>query len=170
MRRHHRPHPDDCYYGTTRPALRTATARGHALRLSIILGLTAVLILSVLVVSSRAQTVDPYDVLEQYADAMGGMDRLRESAWMRTKGTLEVAGLTGTIDRHRTIGDLSICVIDDKIIVTDRTRYGQGAYARLRRSKQHTSSIRDFCIPSSCLSDRDRLGTSITNADSNGGS
>ena len=116
MRRHHRPHSDETCHRAPRSTVR-ADVREHALRLSLILGLTAVLLLSALVVSSRAQTVDPYDILEQYADAMGGMDRLQSAVWMRTLATLEVAGLTGTVQTWQGPGRLQRQELDLGVFV-----------------------------------------------------
>ncbi len=124
MRRHHRSYPhrssrsDDSYYHRApRSDERTSDVRGHALRLSLILALTVVLILSILVVSSRAQMVDPYDILERYADAIGGMDMLRASGWMRTVGTFEVAGLTGTVATWQGPGRLNRQELDLGVFV-----------------------------------------------------
>ncbi len=99
MRGYHRPHPDERYYEAPCSTVRSESVRGHALRLSLILGLTAVLILSAMVVSSRAQTANPYDILEQHAQALGGLDALRANASFRMKATLDVAGLTGVVER-----------------------------------------------------------------------
>jgi len=107
MRRHHRPCGAEGRHESAYSAASSVSYYGYALRLAIILGLTVALLLGALVVTSRAQAVNPYDVLEQYADAIGGMERLKASAWTHTKSVLEFGGLTGTVETWQGPGRLN---------------------------------------------------------------
>ncbi len=111
-RHHHRPHPDDIYCGSASVEARRAPVREHARRLALLVGLTALFLLVALVVSSRADGVDPHSILEQHADALGGMDRLTARESVRMKGTLTVAGLTGTVETWQGSGRMQRQEVD----------------------------------------------------------
>ncbi len=88
------------------PRVRTAAraAVPHAVGLALLLGATAILILTALAVSARAETADPYDILDRHVEALGGMDALRANASFHMEGTLEVAGLSGSVERWQGAG------------------------------------------------------------------
>jgi len=67
------------------------------------------------VARAAADIVDPYEVLERYHEALGGLDRVKAEEALHFEATLSVAGLEGTIshwevrpDRSRTYVDLVV--------------------------------------------------------------
>ncbi len=67
------------------------------------------------VARAAADIVDPYEVLERYHEALGGLDRVKAEETLHFEATLSVAGLEGTIshwevrpDRSRTYVDLVV--------------------------------------------------------------
>ena len=104
MRGHRRVYRDDGQSKPARSTVGSARLRESAVESALILGMTAALVLAVLVVSSRADTVDPYDILDRHIEALGGMERLSAHESVRTKGTLDIAGLTGTVERWQGLG------------------------------------------------------------------
>ena len=67
------------------------------------------------VARAAADLVDPYEVLERYHEALGGLDRVKAEETLHFEATLSLAGLEGTIshwearpDRSRTYVDLMV--------------------------------------------------------------
>jgi len=122
MRRHcHRVHADDGSRGRVTPvgpvAAEAASVRHHALWLSLLVGLTAILLLAAFVLTARAENVDPYEILQRYVESIGGLERASAHAWMRTRGTLEIANLSGTVETWQGPGRLQRQEVDLGVFV-----------------------------------------------------
>jgi predicted aspartyl protease len=87
-------------------------------------GLVAVLSL---VVSASADTnlVDPYEVLNNYFNASGGLDRLMAERTSYVEATLEVAGLTGTLKAWTQKPDKNWAEVDLKVLKITQGDNGQ---------------------------------------------
>ncbi|MCD4690460.1 hypothetical protein K8S17_03275, partial [bacterium] len=94
-------------HGSARTTVGTAVARtvadgissrARAIRLLVLTAATVVAVLAILVLSVRAETLDPYEILEQHAEALGGRERLALHAVSHVVGTLDVSGLSGIVE------------------------------------------------------------------------
>ena len=78
-------------------------------------------------VARAADVVDPYEVLERYYEALGGLDRVKAEETLHFEATLSVAGLEGTIHHWETRPDRSRTDVD--LVVFTQTTGDNGTAA-----------------------------------------
>ncbi|MEA3409492.1 MAG: aspartyl protease family protein, partial [Candidatus Eisenbacteria bacterium] len=85
------------------------------------------LLVSATPVGAAGDITDPYDVLDRYYEAMGGLDRVKAEQTRHFEATLSVAGLEGTIHHWEVSPDRSRSEVD--LVVFTQTTGDNGEVA-----------------------------------------